>query len=172
MRGRRSGSSPSTWGGYQAQMRSDGAEGHDDDGIGVKLFAFDQPTGVPEFPESLGVRLRPAAFSADGRWLAHLGVAANGRVGIWRQGPGTLLTDGYEAHFFFTTDARELYASRSNSRDAAGYRWRVSPGTSRGGAPLVTKLPLHEAPGFSCILSLHSNAVVMTAAGGSRFVRR
>jgi len=158
-----------TAGGYQAQMRSDGAGFAVTTESGVKLFAFHKPTGVREFPESLGVRLRHAAFSADGRWLA---ASASQQMGVWdleTAGPGTLLKDGYEAHFFFTTDGRELYGSRSNARDAAGYRWRVSPGMSPHSAPLVTKLPLHEAPGFS-FLCLHSNAVVMTAAGGSAIV--
>lgn len=153
-------------GGYQAQMRADGGGFAVTTDSGVKLFAFHRPTGVREFPESLGVRLRHAAFSADGRWLA---ASASQRMGVWdleAAGPGTILKDGYEAHFFFTMDGRELFASRSNARDAAGYRWRVSAGTAPRGAPLVTRLPLHEAPGFS-FLCLHSNAVVMTAAGGS-----
>ncbi|MBK8002286.1 MAG: hypothetical protein IPK15_27250 [Verrucomicrobia bacterium] len=124
-----------TAGGYQAQMRSDGAGFAVTTESGVKLFAFHKPTGVREFPESLGVRLRHAAFSADGRWLA---ASASQQMGVWdleTAGPGTLLKDGYEAHFFFTTDGRELYGSRSNARDAAGYRWRVSPELPRAVLP-------------------------------------
>jgi hypothetical protein len=155
--------------GYLAQFRADGRAYAVATASGVQLHAFERPSGYREFAEDLGPRLRHAAFSPDGQWLA---ASTDKRAGVWdlaHGGPGAFDDDGYNAHFFFTPDGRELFGSRSQQGDSDGFRWRITAATHAGGPPRLERRPLHKPDGFT-FLSLSSNSVVMTGAQGSQFL--
>ena len=154
---------------YEAQFRADSRGLSVLTASGVQLHTFERPSGHREFAEDLGERLRHAAFSSDGRWLA---AAAGKRMGLWDLaggGPGALAEEGYEANFFFTPDGRELFGSRSNARDPAGLRWRLAPASHAAGPPTLERLPLPGLEGFTS-LSLHSNSVALTGTNGSQLL--
>ncbi len=137
----------------------------------VQLHAFEQPAAHREFADAPGVRSRQAAFSPDGRWLA----ASDAKRGaVWdlsSGGPGAIETNAYDTHFHFTSDGRELFGSRGNQSDAAGFRWRLTPAIPPSGTapPGLTRLPLAVPLDFTS-LGLVSNSVVMTSARGSQIL--
>jgi WD40 repeat protein len=137
---------------------------------GVRLHMFERPGGYREFAEDLGTRLQRAAFSPDGRWLAASGEK---RLGVWdltANAPGATDDQAHDAHCFFTSDARELFASRNRAAgDNAGFRWRITPATAAGEPPRLEPLALPKLNGFS-FLSLHSNSVLLTTASGTQRV--
>jgi eukaryotic-like serine/threonine-protein kinase len=153
---------------HLAQFRADGRVCAVATASGVQLHAFERPSGCREFAEDLGTRLVQAAFSSDGRWLA---ASADKGMGVWDltvSGPGALDEEADDARCFFTSDARELFGSRSRLGKAIdGFRWRIAPATDVGGPPRLERLPLHKPAGFA-FLSLSSNSVVMTSAKGTR----
>jgi WD40 repeat protein len=135
----------------------------------VQLLAFERPVAHREFAEVLDVRLRQAKISPDGRWLA---ASDARRAGVWDLaggGPGVIETNAYDAHFHFTPDGRELFGSRGNQGDAAGFRWRLTPATNHAAPPGLTRLPLRAPQGFT-FLGLVSNSVVMTSSKGSQIL--
>ena len=139
---------------------------------GVRLHAFERPGGYREIAEDLGTRLRQATFSPDGRWLAASGEK---RLGVWdltAGAPGALDEQAHDAHAFFTSDARELFASRNRGDgNNAGFRWRLTPATIADEPPRLERLALPELNGFS-FLSLHSNSVLLTSASGTQVLRQ
>lgn len=137
----------------------------------MQLHAFEQPAAHREFAEDLGVRLRQAKISSDGRWLA---ASDAKRAAVWdlsSGGPGTLETNAYDAHFHFTPDGREMFGSRGNQGDAACFRWRLTAATNPASPPALTRLPLSVPAGFT-FLGLVSNSIVMTGARGSQILPR
>jgi len=137
----------------------------------VQLHAFEQPAAHREFAEDLDRRLRLAKISPDGRWLA---ASDARRAGVWdlaSGGPGVIETNAYDTHFHFTPDGRELFGSRGNQGDAAGFRWRLTPAIPLSGTvpPGLTRLPLRTPQGFT-FLGLVSNSVVMTSSKGSQIL--
>jgi len=135
----------------------------------LQLHTFERPAAHREFAENLGVRLRLAEFSPDGRWLA---ASDARRAGVWDLsdgGPGAIETNAYDTHFFFTPDSRELFGSRGSQGDAAGFRWRLTPATNPAAPPGLTRLPLAVPLDFTS-LGLVSNSVVMTGSRGSQLL--
>jgi serine/threonine protein kinase/WD40 repeat protein len=150
---------------YQVQVRSDGRQWALLTLDGVQLHAF-EPPAPREFAEDLGSRLRFAAFSADGRWLA---AAADERLGVWdlgQPGPGALTTDGAEVSPYWSPDGQELFGSR---RDEGCFWWRVVPAPHRGLAPGLERRELAKPAGFTW-LSLAANQVAWTTTRGSQVV--
>jgi len=139
---------------------------------GVRLHQFEQPDGYREFAEDLGARLRQAAFSPDGRWLAASGAK---RLGIWdlaMNAPGALVEQAHDAHGFFTSDGSELFASRNRAAgDNAVFRWRITPTTNMGEPPALEMLAMPTITGFS-FLSLHSDTVLLTTDSGTQVLSR
>jgi len=135
----------------------------------VQLLTFERPIAHREFAENLGVDLRLATISSDGRWLA---AAGDKRAGVWdlsSKGPGVLETNAYETYFYFTPDGRELFGSRRAQRDEACFRWQLTPATNPAAPPGLTRLPLRAPKGVTS-LCLASNAVVMTGTNGSQLL--
>ena len=156
-------------GSFQLQFRSDGRACAAATPSGVQLHALEQPSAHREFTEDLGGRLRHAAFSPDGRWLA---ASAEQRAGVWDLvggGPGALADEAYEAHSFFTPDGGEWFGSRSNARNPNGFRCRISATTNATAPPGLERLTLPKPDGFT-FLSLWSNSVVLTTTRGSQMV--
>ena len=150
------------------QFRADGRAYAVQTRSSVRLHTFERPAGYREFAEDLGTRLTQAAFSPDGRWLVASGEK---QLGVWdltASAPGVVDKQAHDAHGFFTSDARELFASRNRGvGDNAGFRWSLSPATNVGGPPALERLALPKLPGFS-FLSLHSNSVVFTTTNGTQ----
>lgn len=150
---------------YHLQPRANGSECALLTPNGVQVHHFEQP--VPrQFPEDLGSRLRLAAFSPDGRWLA---AAADERLGVWNledDAPAALAEDAAEARPYWTPDSRELFASR---RDEDCFRWRVLSAHRRRAAPVLQRLELRKPEGFTW-LSVRSNQVAWTTTRGSQVV--
>jgi len=135
----------------------------------LQLLAFERPTAHREFAEDLSVRLRQARISPDGRWLA---ASDTKRTGVWdllSGGPGVIETNAYDTHFYFTPDGRELFGSRGNQGDNAGFRWRLTPATNSAAPPELTRLPLFIPRGFT-FLGVVSNSIVMTGSKGSQIL--
>jgi len=132
---------------------------------GIQWYRFERSLGHREFAEDLGSRLRHAAFSADGRWLAASG---NKRAAVWdlsSGGPAAHAEEAFEAHFFFR--GNELFGSRSKVDDEACFRWRITPATNVTSPPGLARLPLRRPDSFT-FLALASNSVVLTSSNGSQ----
>ncbi len=156
---------------FHFQIRADGRRCATQTETGVlSLYSFEPPVAHREFTEDLGVRLRQASISPDGRWLAASG---DKRAGVWdltSQGPGALETNAYEAHFLhFAAGGRELFASRDTQDDAACFRWRLTPATAAAAPPQLSPLPLRQPPGFTS-LSVYSNSVIMVSSSGAQIL--
>jgi WD40 repeat protein len=154
---------------YHIQFSGDGRRCAALTQTSVQLHAFEQPAAHREFAEDLSVRLRQAKISPDGRWLA---ASDAKRASVWDLsggGPGAIETNAYDTHFYFTPDGQELFGSRGNQGDAAGFRWRLTPATNHAAPPGLTRLPLRTPQGFT-FLGLVSNSVVMTSSKGSQIL--
>ena len=133
----------------------------------LKLHAFEPTVAYREFREDLGARLRSAAFSADGCWLA---ASANKRCGIWdlkRNDPGALDDDAYNTQLFFTWDGQELFGSRTQEGNDECFRWQLAPATNRAVPPRLTRLPLSKPEGFTSV-TVQSNLIAFTGSKGSQ----
>ncbi len=135
----------------------------------VQLHAFERPTAHREFAENLGVRLQLATISPDGRWLAASSARSAGVWDLSGDGAGAIETNAYDMHFHFTPDGGELFGSRGNQRDAACFRWQLTPATNPAAPPELMRLPLRTPQGFT-FLGLVSNSVVMTGSKGSQIL--
>jgi WD40 repeat protein len=134
----------------------------------VQLYDFERPAAHHEFAEELGVRVRRAAISPDGRWLAASG---DKRAGVWdlsNKGAGAIYGSAYDAEFSFTADGRELFGSRIEGAPA-WFRWRLTPAINAAAPPVLTPLPLRTPKGLTS-LSLFSNSLVMTTSEGSQIL--
>ena len=150
--------------GYIAQFRDDGRACALLKQNNVELFSFQYPSAHRRFAEDLGPRLRHAAFSPDGRWLA---ASADQRVAVWdlqQGGPAALTDGGAETQLFWTQDGRELFGS---SRKEECYRWRILPAANSRSPPVLQRLQLARPAGFWS-LSLLSDRILWTAERGSR----
>jgi WD40 repeat protein len=152
---------------YQAQWSAEGHRCAVVTDAGIQMHEFVRPSGYREFGEDLGARLRRASFSPDGRWLA---AAADKRMGIWdlsNHSPAFQDDAGFEAHLFFTPDARELFGCQSGRHKA--FRWSLSTTTNANAPARWERRVLHRPDGFT-FLNLLSNSVVITAAKGSQIL--
>jgi WD40 repeat protein/predicted Ser/Thr protein kinase len=159
-------------GSWVARFRADGKACAVERDSGIQWHQFETPTAQREFAEDLGTRLRHAAFSVDGRWLAASG---NQRSALWdlssRDASGaTLGEEPREAQFFFSPDGTELFASRGREGDGEPFRWQLKAASQPGDPPVVRRLPLQRPPGFTSLAG-HSNVFVVMATNGSKVFR-
>ena len=144
----------------------------------VLLHAFESPAAHREFSEDLGARLRSAAFSPDGRWLAASGAE---RMGVWdltSTGSGAMDKGGDGARVSFSTSG-EVFLQRSGEvgystngealllRPGECSRWRVAPGTAGAGLPRLERVELIAPTGFVS-MALLPDSVVLTGSRGSQ----
>jgi len=137
----------------------------------VQLHRLARPSALREFSGDIGARLRHAAFSPDGHWLA---ASTDRCAAVWDltgRRPPAIDPDGAEAHFFFTTDGVELFGSRNGVRSSAAFRWRLQRPIDLNAAPRMERLPLYQPEDFS-FLSVHSNVVIVTSGRGSQIMDR
>src|SRR6185436_17336148 len=121
----------------------------------VQLHSFERPSAHRQFGDELGARLRAAAFSPDGRWLAASGDKHSEIWDLSTGGPGTVASAA-DVHFFFTLDGRELFGCRSLDGREDCWRWKLTPATNANSSPTVTRLPLYKPQGFKS-LNFNSN---------------
>jgi WD40 repeat protein len=129
---------------------------------GIQLHTFMRPSHR-EFSEDLGRRLRRAAFSPDGRWLA---ASADQHLGVWdltRPGPAALSREADEVRPIFTADSQQLFTSGQGSKHP---RWRLRPGQSPAAPPLLLSEKIPAAEKLTS-LGVASNLVVFTGPQGS-----
>src|SRR6185436_6282338 len=94
---------------YVAQFRADGLACAMLTASGVQLHSFERPMVHRELPEELSPRVRHAAFSPDGRWLA---ASSDERMGVWDlagSGPGAFADYASDSRVFWNADG-ELFA--------------------------------------------------------------
>lgn len=150
---------------YQIQFHADGDQCALLTPDAVQILDFEQPV-QRRFAEDLGSRLRFAAFSPDGRWIA---ASADDHLGVWdlnSDAPGALDDAGAESSPGWTPDSGELFASR---RDLGAVRWRVRPSPRPGEVPALEPLPLPRPEGFAS-LTVATNLVAWTSAKGTQIV--
>jgi WD40 repeat protein len=138
---------------------------------GVRLYKVARRSAHRDFAGDAGKRVRHAAFSPDGRWLA---ASYEKCAAVWDlsgQAPPAIDEEGFDCHFFFSQDSHEVFASRSHTRHSAGYWWRLHSATNATTPPFLEKVPLSNPPDFT-FLTLHSNLVVMTSGRGTQFIPR
>lgn len=149
---------------FKAHFSADGTQLAVVKDANVQLHTFERPE-VREFPEDLGARLRHAAFSSDGRWLA---ASADKRLGVWDlsgTGVGAFADEGAQARPFFSPDNGELLGSGSGNC----FRWRLIPG---GEIEMVPQLEPAHFPASQAISALcaASNIVSLTGAQGTQLL--
>jgi WD40 repeat protein len=148
--------------GWTVQFQSDGQKCAVLTPSGIQLHALVRPNHR-EFSEDLGRRLRRAAFSPDGRWLA---ASADQYLGVWdltRTGPAALVREADEVRPIFADDGKELFISGQGARCP---RWRLIPGTNAAALPVLLPGPISTQEKFSSV-SVASNVVVYTGPQGS-----
>jgi WD40 repeat protein len=148
---------------YVAQFRADGQACGLFSLSGMKLHSFERPTAHRWFAEDLGPRLRHAAFSPDGRWLA---ASAGERVGVWDLAANAsgALTDGVpDVQLFWTQAGNELFGS---GRGDKCFRWRIEPAENASLPPALRKCNVYQPDG-ALSLNLTSNRIVWTGSKGS-----
>jgi WD40 repeat protein len=151
--------------GYVAQFSGDGLAYAVLTDSGVQLHAFQRPGAHRELVRDPTPRLRNAAFSPDGRWLA---ASSDEWMGVWdlaSNGPGAFDREAAGARPFWTPDGKELFST--GGRNAACYRWRIQPATKASLSPVMEGLPVYTPERFNsfCVVS---NRVAWTCARGSR----
>jgi WD40 repeat protein len=148
--------------GWTAQFQSNGGKCAVLAPSGIQLYAFTPPSHR-EFSEDLGRRLRRAAFSPDGRWLA---ASADQHLGVWdltHVGPGALARETDEVRPIFSDNGQELFTSGPGVKHP---RWRLLPGTNAAAPPVLLPCEIPMAEKFST-LCLASNVVIFTGPRGS-----
>ena len=149
---------------FQAQFSADGRHCAVSTRSGVHLHTFERPT-LRGFAEDLGPRLRHAAISPNGRWLA---ASADKRLGLWdlaSTGPGALADEGAEARPFFTADSQQLFGSG----DTEAFRWRIAPADDAKAPPRLQRLNFQTPRGFTS-LCVVSNAVALTSSHSTQLL--
>jgi len=149
---------------YELQFSADGGRCATWNAGGVQIHALERPV-QREFAEDLGPRLRFAAFSQDGRWLA---ASADESLGVWdllHHGPGMLIPEGSETEPFWTPAGSELFASREDGC----FRWRIIPAAHPDSPPALEPGELKAPPGYTW-LTVASNYAVWTTGRGSQVV--
>jgi len=132
---------------------------------GVQIHTFERPA-QRRFVEDLGSRLRLAALSPDGRWLA---ASADARLAVWDledDGPAAYVEGAAQAHPYWSEDGTDLFACRYGD---ACFRWKVQPAETPGSAPRIQRMDLTIPEGFVW-LSVRSNRVAWTTERGSQIV--
>jgi WD40 repeat protein len=149
---------------YRAQFRIDGRECAIVSNDEAQLFAVEPPMGHRMLTGDPGSRLRYAAFSPAGRWLA---ASSSLQLAVWDLsgvGPATFDTNAANARVF-VSPAGELLASQ----DENWFRWRVAPATTATAAAQLQTLALPKPQGFGS-LCVASNRIVLTGEQGSRVI--
>jgi WD40 repeat protein len=151
--------------GYIGQFRGDGLAYAVLTDAGVQVHAFKRPEAHRELVHERAPRLRNAAFSPDGRWLA---ASSDEWMGVWdltSNGRGAFDRDAAGARPFWTPDGKELFGT--GGRNSACYRWRIQPATNALAAPVMEGLPVYTPERFNSFC-VASNLVAWTSARGTR----
>lgn len=144
------------------RFSQDGAWFVNQRGAEVELYALERPDLTRSVAMETTSRLRRAAFSPDGRWLA---AASSDQVAVCDLRSGLVAYGTCESpHLFWAVDGKELFASSSRGRSA---RWRVVPAGGANPLPRLESIPF-AAPKDLISISVVSNRVLWTTAYGSQ----
>jgi WD40 repeat protein len=149
---------------FNIQFRSDGAECALAGESTWQLHAFEHPATHRQLPEPLGSKVRYAAISPDGHWLA---VAGFERLGVWNlhsTGPAALTTEGRDCRLFFSAQ-NELFGCSDDECHA----WRVREGQRPDSPPTLQEFQVPERTGFLSFCQAPSG-VLMSSSLGSRLI--
>ncbi len=130
---------------------------------GVQIHTLERPT-QRQFQDSVGGRLRDAAFSPDARWLA---VSGDARLGVWDLNtiaPAALVAEGANARTFFST-TNEIVAGRNISC----FRWHVETGSNVTSPPQLKAIDTVKDRWVKSVC-VFSNQLVFTGQNGTRMV--
>ena len=147
---------------FIAQFQGDGREWAFVTDSAVKVYSLEKPDCHRELGEDLGGRVRHAAFSADGRWLA---VPGQEKLAVWdlaSEGRPAVVERGANSRLFFSKDSSELYASLDE--DCFGYK--IVPAAVSGAPPELQSLKLALPTGFTSFC-LAADRSVFTTLNGS-----
>jgi len=148
---------------YVAQFRADGLACAMSTTAGLQLHSFERPLCHQELGEELYPRVRHAAVSPDGQWLA---ASSDQQFAVWhlaKPGPAVFANYASDARPFWSSQG-ELFGSRSRLNDA--FRWRVRAATNEFSPPILERLELFVPARFHSI-AVMSNRVAWTTATGS-----
>jgi WD40 repeat protein len=136
----------------------------------LQLYVFERPACL-ELTGNRGERLRPGAFSPDGRCLA---LPDSQNLCVWDLTCGSrpaLLDAKVLYPPFFSPDGSQLFALVGRSGDARLEAWHISPALGPPGPPQLSPLPIAMQPGLTGA-GLAGDELVLTAADGVRFIAR
>ena len=133
----------------------------------LQLYAFEPPTGL-ELSGNRGERLRPGAFSPDGRWLA---LPDDQNLCVWDlagHSSPVLLAGAGQWQPFFSPDGTRLFAVGGGIGEAQLRGWHLEC-PSGGARPAFSPLPMALPPRLNWA-ALAGTDLVLTSAEGLRFV--
>ncbi|MGH7970099.1 MAG: WD40 repeat domain-containing protein, partial [Limisphaerales bacterium] len=134
----------------------------------LQLFTFERPACL-ELSGNHGERLRPGAFSPDGRWLA---LPEDQDLCVWdltSSSPPVLLAEKVICPPFFSADSSELFAVAGPGGAARLKAWQIDCRTSAANRPSFRPLPVAECQGLTWA-GLAGEAVILTGEEGVRLV--
>ena len=134
----------------------------------LRLYAF-EPPACAELTGNRGDRLRPGAFSPDGRWLV---VPDDENLCVWDLTRGScpaLLANPAQCRPFFSPDGARLFAVGGYIGAARLQAWRLEGASNGAGRPTCSALPLDLAPGLNWAAP-DGTDLLLTSAAGAQFV--
>jgi len=136
----------------------------------LRLYAFEPPACL-ELSGNRGERLRPGAFSPDGRWLA---VPDSENLCVWdlaSGSPPTLLAARPLKQPSFSPDGSELFAVDGRFGDARLKAWHLTSASNPAAPPRLTPLSIAAPPGLYSAAQA-GDTLALAGAGGLRLVAR
>lgn len=136
----------------------------------LQFYVFEPPACL-ELSGNSGERLRPGAFSPDGRWLA---LPDSENLCVWAVASGSapaLLAGRRLGPVFFSTNGSQLFASDGLFGAAKLKAWHLASTPNPAGTPQLTPLPVAEQPGLYWA-GLAGDDLVLSSAEGLRLVAR
>ena len=157
--------------GYRLDWNSDGTRcAMVSKRLRLQLYVFERPACL-ELTGNRGDRLRPGAFSPDGRWLA---LSDSQSLCVWdlaSSSPAALVAVKVLHPPFFSPDGSQLYAVIGQSEEARLGGWHVSAASSPTGPPQLSPLPIAAQPSLTGA-GLAGDKMVLTTTEGVRLIAR
>jgi WD40 repeat protein len=138
-------------------------------GLHLQVYAFTRPACI-ELADQRGERLRPGAFSPDGRFLA---IPGEHDLCLWEltrsSRPTLLTTDRGPLQAFFSEDSKTLFAVSGSLGDARLQGWQLGAVTRTNESPEAVPLEMTVPPRLNWA-GLRGHDLVLTSEEGVRFV--
>jgi WD40 repeat protein len=156
--------------GYKMYWGSDGVHcATVSQGQHLQVYAFTRPACI-ELAGQRGERLRPGAFSPDGRFLA---IPDEHDLCLWEltrgSRPTLMSTDRGPTQAFFSADSKTLFSVSGGIGEARLQGWRLGAITSTNESPEAVPLEMTLPPRLNWA-GLRGDELVLTSEEGVRFV--